>query len=436
MRMIRQIAVAAAVWAAVSASGASAQDRLTFKQAVDLVVKNNAQVAVAEENTVGASLKIAEAKSLYWPQVSLGGTYTRMSLFGEIQFPFNGQMTTIKFGTPNNYSFTAAVVEQVFNWGRTAKTIEANRVALDLAQDGLDMTRYQLSFQVVPFYYGIVFFREAIRVLDDAVGAFEKKAAIMDRRVAAGLASTFDRSLIDIQISAVKAQRVDFETNIAKFRSALNTMAGRDPAAPLEPEAGLGFDPVRADRDSLVRDALGGRLEFKQNLHQQGLNRASLELAKTADKPTLVFAFNYQFRNGFMPNIDTIRGNWTAGLQLNYPVFDGFRTRTQIAEAQSSLRSTELRKIDLERQVALEIENALSDLRALEQKIAIEKAKVGQTEETLRIAEERYAAGLLSATDLLDAQNAVENARLGVLQLVYNHTLAKYTLDRSCGRIL
>jgi outer membrane protein TolC len=42
----------------------------------------------------------------------------------------------------------------------------------------------------------------------------------------------------------------------------------------------------------------------------------------------------------------------------------------------------------------------------------------------------------LSANDLVDAQNAVENARLSRLQLVYNHTLSQYGLYRSCGRTL
>jgi outer membrane protein TolC len=164
------------------------------------------------------------------------------------------------------------------------------------------------------------------------------------------------------------------------------------------------------------------------------LDRASVSLAKTGDKPTLAAGFSYEFRNGYMPDMNTIRGNWTATLSLSYPVFDGFRVRAQVAEAQSGLHATELRRLDLERSVTQEIQTALSDLTITEQKLEIEKVKIKQAEDSLRIAEERFRNGLLSATELIDAQNTVENARLNSLQLVYNHTLSKFTLYRSCGR--
>ena len=110
------------------------------------------------------------------------------------------------------------------------------------------------------------------------------------------------------------------------------------------------------------------------------------------------------------------------------------RVRAQVAEAQSGLHATELRRLDLERSVTQEIQTALSDLTITEQKLEIEKVKIKQAEDSLRIAEERFRNGLLSATELIDAQNTVENARLNSLQLVYNHTLSKFTLYRSCGR--
>jgi outer membrane protein TolC len=76
----------------------------------------------------------------------------------------------------------------------------------------------------------------------------------------------------------------------------------------------------------------------------------------------------------------------------------------------------------------------LADLAATEQKLEIEKVKIRQAEDTLRIADERYRNGLLSATELVDAQNALESAKLNVLQLTYNHILSEFSLFRACGR--
>jgi len=432
-KCIRILGLAAVLlWPATS----SAQDAMTLKDAVDLILKNNQQVQIAAESMTGAELKIGESKSQYLPQVSIAGSYARMSLFSEMSFDFFGTIYKFQFGLPNNYNLRASVMEQVFNWGRTARMIEMSKAGLDLATDGVAMTKHLLSYQAVPIFYGTVFFQEAIKVLDDNVNAFEKKLETARQRYDAGLASSFDINLLQVQISSMRAQRLDFLNAIDKFRIAFNALTGRDTEAPFRPSAEFVFEPASFAADALIKEALANRVEFQQWKHQIDLNRASLELTKTADKPTIVAGFNYEFRNGYMPDMKKIRGNWTASVSVSYPVFDGFRTRTQVAEAESGLRAVELRKTDLERTVGMEVQSALADINVTEQKLEIERLKIKQAEDTLRIADERFRNGLLSATELIDAQNSLEGARLNALQLVYNHTLSKYNLYRACGRKL
>ncbi len=416
------------------AGTAAAQDKMSLREAVDLVLSNNQQVRIALENAAGAELKIGESKSLYLPQVSVAGSYARMSLFSELSISFLGQTYNFQFGLPNNYDMRATVMEQVFNWGRTARMVDMSKSGLDLANDGVALTKHMLSYQIVPLFYGTVFFREAIKVLDEALKAFEKKLETAKQRYDAGLASSFDVDLLQVQISSVRAQRLDFLNNIDKFRIAFNTLTGRDPGAAFDPDGAFVFEPAAFRAEALFNEAVENRVEFQQWKHSVDLGRASVELAKTGDKPTVAVGFGYEFRNGYMPDMTTIRGNWTASLSLSYPLFDGFRVRAQVAEAQSGLRAIELRKADLERSVSQDIQTALADLKVTEQKVEIEKVKIKQAEDSLRTAEERYRNGLLSATELIDAQNTVENTRLDALQLVYNHTLSKFTLYRSCGR--
>lgn len=432
--MIQHVHRTVLALALLCATAAFAQERITLKESAELLLKNNEQVQIAAESVTGAELKINEGKSQYWPQANVSGNYTRMSLFGEFQFPIGGEIRTIKFGTPNNYSMRGSIMGQVFNWGRTARTVEMSKAGLDLAQDGVVLTKHVLSYQVVPLFFGTVFFREAIKVLDENLKAFEKKLDIMSQRFKAGLASSFETSLVQVQISTLQAQKIDFENSIHKFRITFNALAGRDENAAFEPAADFGFEPANFIQDELIKEALANRIEFQQVGHQLKLGQASLGLAKTGNKPTVTASFNYEFRNGFMPEMDKIKGNWTALLSITYPAFDGFRVSSQVGQAESNLKAVEMRKIDLERTVTAEIENSLSDLKTIEQKLEIEKLKIKQAEDALRVAEERYQNGLLSATDLIDAQNVLESARLNYLQLIYNHTLSKYSLFRSCGR--
>jgi outer membrane protein TolC len=159
-------------------------------------------------------------------------------------------------------------------------------------------------------------------------------------------------------------------------------------------------------------------------------------LAKTGNKPNLALSFNYQLGNGIMPYVDQLRGNWTATVAAAYPVFDGSRTRSQVAQAMAALQQARGRKEELKQAITMEIESDIADIQTLEQKLEIEKIKIGHAEAALNIAAERFQNALINTTDLIEAQNSLAGARLNDLQLVYNHILAQYNLYRAIGQTL
>lgn len=410
--------------------------KLTLKQCVDLVLLNNPAVAIASESVTGAQDRVSESRSQVFPQLNVLGNYMRNSLVQQLDFSFFGQNFHMQFSLPNNYDFRASLSEQLYTFGRVKNSIALSEKGVELANDSLALTRQALGYQVAPVFYGILFFREAIKVLDDNISLFEKRLAIMTERYKAGLVSSFDTSSLEVQISSLKGQRLDFENNIRKLALAFNSLAGRPADAPLDPDGALAYVVAPADRAQLLQAAQVQRVEFEQLDHQAQVTELGIKVARAASLPTLIGAFNYDFRNGNLPNMNTIRGIWTATLTLSYPVFDGFRTRAVEAEGESTLRILDHQRENLIRSVSLDIDANLSDLRTIEQKVDIEKAKIKQAEDALRIAEDRYQRGFLSATDYIESQNNLAAAQLSYIQLVYNHVLSGYNLDRAVGKAI
>jgi outer membrane protein len=420
--------------ALLAAPGLRAGEKMTLQQAVDLVVQQSAAVQIAAESVTSAELKVKESRSLYLPQVNTSGSYTRLSLISKFTIPYQGQMQTFKFGTPNNYNFRLGATEQLFTWGRIKSTVEMSRVGTEMARQGVDLTRQALAYQVVPMFYSVVFTREAVKVLDESLALFGRKLATLESRYQAGLASDLDVSLIKVQMSALEGQKLDLLNNVHKTAIAFNRLAGRPLETDFDPAGELALTPVQADADALLKEAQANRLELRQTQNQKDLLGAQMSLARAAVRPTVAATFTYEFRNGFMPDIEKIRGNWNAVLALSYPIFDGHRSAAQVAQAEVALRTVEEQEADLERGFAMEIAQTLADLRTIEEKLAIETTKIGHAEKALRIAEERYANGLLSTNDLIEAQTTLETARLNRLQLVFSHILVRSNLDRAAGR--
>ena len=411
-----------------------AGEQFDLQHFVDLAVQNSQGIQIAEEAVSGAEQKITESKSLYYPQVNLTAAYSRLSLVSEFDFNLGGEVMHFKFMSPNSYSFRLTAGQQIFNWGRTQKTVKMSRLGVDLAQDAAATVRQLIAYQVIPIYYNLLFAGEAVKVLDETRDLFAKKLNILKTRYEAGLASDFDISLIQVQMSVIDSQKADLNNSVHKLILTYNRIANR----PLEAELVIGdrldFQALAVDEQQLLQEALANRVEFKQLRDQEALLSTQAALARTGNKPNLMAAFTYEIRNGFLPSVDQLRGNWTLSLSAAYPLFDGLRTRAQVTQAEISLNMARRQRLDQEKAVAAEIRQLLSDLKTLEEKTAIEKIKMGHAQKVLNIAEERSPRGLASTTDLIDAQNTLANSRLSVLQLTVNYVLNRYSLFRAVGR--
>src|SRR5512136_2455060 len=241
-------------------SGLRAQEKMTLQQFIDAAVRNSPAVQIAGEAAVGAEYKVREAKSQYLPLVSFASSYTRISLQSEFDIPGMGHF---KFGTPNNLNFRLGATEQVFTWGRVRNTVEMGKIGIGLAQDNVVLTKQMLAYQVIPIFYGVLFTGEAVKVVDQTIALLEKKLATLEERYKAGLASDFDVSLIKVQMSGLRSQKLDFENNVRKMMMAYNRFAGRPLESTFDPEGELKFEPVAADPKALVEEASSRRIEAK-----------------------------------------------------------------------------------------------------------------------------------------------------------------------------
>ncbi|MGA2533303.1 MAG: TolC family protein [Candidatus Aminicenantales bacterium] len=428
-------------WRTIAAIGAwiasapvlRAQDKLTLEQFISAAVRNSAAVQIAGESVSGAEYRVREAMSSNLPQVSFASSYTRLSLTSEFDIPNLGHF---KFSSPDNYSFRLGGTQALFTWGRIKKTIAMSKIGTDIARSGVVLTTQVLAYQIVPIFYGILFTGEAVKVIDTTLASLDGKLAILEERFRAGLVSDLDISLLKVQTSGLKSQRLDFLNSLNDMMMTYNRIAGRPLESTFVPVASLAFEPFRAEPTVLLAEAVANRPEALLIQNQKELAQTQIALTRTADKPNVFASFNYEFRNGYLPNVNTIRGYWNAVLAVSYPVFDGNRTRAQVAESQVALRTVEEQASDMEKGFGLEIAQALADIRSFEDKIAIEATKIEYSEKALKIADERYRNGLLNMTELVDTQNSLDTARLNYLQLVYNHILGRFTLLRAAGRKL
>ena len=131
---------------------------------------------------------------------------------------------------------------------------------------------------------------------------------------------------------------------------------------------------------------------------------------------------------------DNLARNWSGGVSLDWPLFEGRLTRAQVIEARAKLLSLKSQFETLRLQVRLEVEQARLAIRAAKAAIEAAADAVVNARKRLELAEGRYQTGVGNMIELGDAQVALNNAEAQKVQADYNLAAARARLLQALGR--
>ena len=121
---------------------------------------------------------------------------------------------------------------------------------------------------------------------------------------------------------------------------------------------------------------------------------------------------SYGLKNGYVPNLDVLRGNLLAGVELKIPMLDGHRSRSMEEEAAALVRAAEARKDETDQMIQADVEQAIAEASAAAERVKVTEINIEQAVQAVRTARMRYEAGTVPNLDLLDALTNQTQARL------------------------
>ncbi|PJB29017.1 transporter, partial [Candidatus Desantisbacteria bacterium CG_4_9_14_3_um_filter_50_7] len=115
------------------------------------------------------------------------------------------------------------------------------------------------------------------------------------------------------------------------------------------------------------------------------------------------------------------------------PVFDGNITSSKVKQAESQLKELNIAEADLIQNIRLELEQIYYELKENEEIFTSQEKNVSQAQRAQELAEARYKEGLATNADVTDAQQAFLQARVNMLQALYNYTVAQAKWEKAVG---
>lgn len=431
--------------ALLAAAAPAAAQRVTLGEALAVADRSAfANRIAAGGSTAQSAGRIAALRGIL-PSVRVEGGYVRttdpIGAFGTTlrqrvitQADFDPARLNYPAAT-SNYSGGLVVEQPLFNADAFAGRAAAAR-ATAAARASERWTAVGTRVDVVRAYYGAVLADEMVATLETGARAAHEHVRQTEAMARQGVVTRSDALLAAVKAGEVDAQLIEARGRAANARRELAVLLGRPADTVLVAARRLpAGERVRA---AVAPDTAPAPMGARADLEaaEAGLAAARMDVlrARSLYLPRINSFARYDWNSP--TRLYGGDRNWTVGVMASWTPFAG---ASEIAEGRATAGREDAARAAAdaaEARARLELETSASALAVALAKLDIAERAATQSEEAHRIVTRKYAGGLATVVELLDAAAVERGSRLGLTSAVYATIVAGAERRRALGRDL
>jgi len=426
-------------------SPAMAQTPLSLQDAIQIGLDNSKSLKISELNMDIAQGKSSEVNANRWASLAFKGGYTKLSTVPayKIVLPFEipgvGNSFTATQFYFNNYNLQMQLQQPIFTGLQLENSAKAAEKTAEATSYDTKADRANLKVQIASAYWNFYQTFQAEQFMQenlDRTNLHYKQAQDMLNQ---GMLTQSDVLSAKVQVSNAHLMLLDAQNNLRLAAVALNNVLG----VPLNTEYKITSVPQTGDTtmqdiSTLLQAALENRNELQSLKLKYQAADAAVAAAWGAYLPQIILVgdFYYQRPNQrYQPVVNAFKNTWDAGIQISLPIWNWGQTESKINEARAQREQTQLAEKQTADAIYLDVTQSFLNFKQAKDKIAVVQTAVNDAEESYRISDQKFKVGLVTNTDLMDAEIALLQAKLNYTQALAGLEVARVNLEKATGQL-
>jgi len=418
---------------------------LSLAQAVKIALEENPVRKAALADTRAASANVAEARASLFPHATFSETATRgddpVYVFGSRLRQQRFTSADLALNALNRPAPIGNFVTQVggswslFDSFASWHGLVRAKQAKAAAADQLDRADQQIIFQVIDSYESVLLAQRQLNVAQQSLKTAQAILAQTQNRYESGIVVKSDLLSAEVRLAMRQQEVIAAQNNLRFAQARLSTSMG----LPAEMHFHLAETLAEKPLPSIVlekaeKQALASRPDLQQIRSEALAQHQSVLMAKSAFGPRINIFGDWEADN---PTFLAGGGgnNWLAGIDLQVDVFSGGAKRAALAHqraVESKIKALHSAAADA---IRLEVRSAYYQMDAAQRQLAVARAAIAEAQESLRINQNRYDAGLSTISDLLAAEEAARRSQADYWDAVYRYQTSYANLELASGNL-
>ena len=405
----------------------------TLEWALVQAYQNNPQINSQRAAVRVTDENVPQALSGYRPRFSLSGSLGEQYLDVRSKTgttpPYSSQ-----YGNTAVTSYGITGTQTLLNGFQTANRTRQAESQVSAARENLRLTEHTILLAAVTAYMNLIRDAAILELQRRNVEVLAEQLRQTRERFNVGEVTRTDVAQSESRLAGGRASMLSAESNYVTSRSAYRQTIGVEagklaPAAPVD----------RFSPRSLAPAVSAARAQHPSvTVAMYNIDGALLQvkIAEGALYPTLTLQANAQQTNGSASSFGTLTSSVaTVTGQLTVPLYQGGGEYSLIRQAKETLGQRRL-DLDTAREAAQQaVVQSWGQLEAAKAQIQATEAQVAASEIALNGVREEARVGQRTTIDVLNAQQELVTARVGLVTAQRDRVVASFALLASVGRL-
>jgi outer membrane protein len=401
----------------------------TIEAALVRAYQSNPQLNAQRAQVRSTDENVSQALAGYRPQVAIttSAGYQYTDTFG-IAAAAEGE----SHGTGAPRSVAGTVTQTLYNGNQTANKTRAAESQVSGAREGLRVLEQTVLLNAATIYMDELRDGAIVEVQRSNVRVLQETLEQTKERFRVGELTNTDVAQADAQLAAGKTQELAAEATLTTTESNFRRIIGNEPQA-LAPGS-----PI--DRFLPATLAAAIELGLKQNpsviaaMFGIDVNHLQVKINEGALLPTLTvqIAAQQAYEQSLLIYKEAAV---SATAQVSIPVYQGGAEYSLIRQSKESLEQQHLNLETVRDQTRANVVTAWGQLVAGKAQVASAQSQVSASEIALDGVRDEAKAGQRTTLDVLNAQQALVNARIALVTAQHDRVVASYAVLNAVGRL-
>ena len=414
-------------------AGAYAQDSqvLSLEKAVEMALANNRSLAADTYDKQSAGWATAQSVSGYLPKVYFVSTWTRLDQ-ESVDLANQGYELSRQAGFDaeksaweDMYGSSIAVTQPIFNGGQEISAILTANALHKERKFNLENRKVGIVRDVKKGYFFVLTAQQTLEVSKESVALAQESLKVAQARFELGQINRSEVLRWEANLATSEGQQIEADNALVAAQVQFNNVLGTalTNSYELEPltDEQIDQDAASAFSEGAPSFPTGADIDAHPSMRQvdQSVSLAKVDRFSSVGLllPRANFNYQYQWESNDSMELDG-RESWTAGVQLEIPLFQSLGGVFGIGKSQKSVRKAQTSREDFARTLVQQYR--LAQLNVFSAKKRVFSSRKGRSfaQENLTLVQGRHKLGMSSNLDLIDAKFTYTSARSEYIRAV------------------